>query len=119
MRDNAFGASGSTLTINGTTATSVQLTSGNPFTGSTQNLGVIEVLSDFRMDGGNYGTILVTGSTAVNLNSATRTIKAEGPGNASLGNSFFAFSGSGQTINDGTLRIVGDSGSSATAPSYM
>lgn len=103
---NAFGADGSSLTIDGP----IMLQSP-----STQNLGTLNISSNFDMVGASYGTLTLTGSTQVNLGNATRTITGLG-GGANLGYPDLNFMGSGQTINDGTFKIMGGGGTTATTP---
>jgi autotransporter-associated beta strand protein len=104
----SFGADGSALTING------NITLRNVSAASTLNLGTLNLSSDFLASGSN-GDIVIAGATAVNLGNATRTITG-GTGNADLDSNQIQFSGSGQTINNGTLRILGGTGATAAAP---
>lgn len=113
----AFGADGSSLTINGI---SNEVTLRNGSSGSTLNLGALNIFTNFYMDGVNYTRIAVSGSTAVNLGSGTRTISGR-TGTPNI-RSLFAtldFAGTGQTINDGTLRILGTNSASVTAPTSL
>ena len=117
VRGNAFGANGSSLTISGSNDR-VFLGNGAPFSATSQNLGTLNIFTNFLMDAGNTGQIFLTGSTAVNLNSATRTISGQLGANVVNAN-VLVFNGSGQTINDGTLRILGTNGASLTAPTSL
>ena len=114
IQTGALGPAGSSLTIDG----NVQLRS-NDGTATTQNLGTWNISSDFSMDA-NYGMMTVSGSTAINLASGTRTLNLGTAGQANLDLIPLLLNGTGQTINNGTLRITASGGSvSATAPAVL